>query len=195
MPRGKIEIVPRGWDHADWVGPYYPPDLPRAWRLSYFANEFPGVLVPADVWPNVASEAMAGWARDVLDRFHIYLELPDAGEARDLRRASALLSDSLAGLVLGAGRPPPAAGELPLYRAAGTLGRSVLGRVGDQAAGLATEIQDFPGADLRAARSWLEALARASPASSPLLVIVGGQPPDLALLRTLAELVRLAGLG
>ena len=39
-----------GWSHSDWEADFYPQDLPSDWRLSYYANEFPVVLVTADEW-------------------------------------------------------------------------------------------------------------------------------------------------
>ena len=36
----------RDWEHPAWNQEFYPDDLPEDWRLSYYANEFPVVLVP-----------------------------------------------------------------------------------------------------------------------------------------------------
>jgi hypothetical protein len=138
---------------------------------------------------------MADWARDVVNRFHFYLELPDVGEARDLQQARDLLGHCLAGLVLASGRPLPRADDLLLYRKLDTLGPSESSRIGDRVPALATEIQKLSGSNLRAARDWLEGLVRSYPTSSPILVIVGGEHPDFGTLRDLTELVCLAGLG
>jgi len=35
-----------GWDHGHWCGPFYDPDLPTDWRLTYYANLLRAVLVP-----------------------------------------------------------------------------------------------------------------------------------------------------
>lgn len=30
----------RDWRHPDWVGPFYPPDMPEDWQLAYYAGQF-----------------------------------------------------------------------------------------------------------------------------------------------------------
>lgn len=74
-----IEVIARGWDRSDWYGEFYPEDLPEDWRLSYFANAFQSVLVPAASWRGASGERLAQWAEDVPDRFRFYLEV-DASE-------------------------------------------------------------------------------------------------------------------
>lgn len=34
-----------GWLHENWVGAYYPEDMPEEWRLSFYVNDFNGVLL------------------------------------------------------------------------------------------------------------------------------------------------------
>jgi hypothetical protein len=41
-----------GWEHDAWNGGFYPEDLPADWRLGYYGNEFPVVLIPAIKWPD-----------------------------------------------------------------------------------------------------------------------------------------------
>ena len=36
-------------------------DLPQDWRLSYYANEFTGVLVPEPVWRAADPSIIGGW--------------------------------------------------------------------------------------------------------------------------------------
>ncbi|MCB1902616.1 MAG: hypothetical protein KDI18_00590 [Gammaproteobacteria bacterium] len=72
----------RGWDHAGWHGIFYPDDLPVDWRLSYYANEFAGVLVPEAVWRAADPVEIKHWCGDVADGFLFFLEtavtpLPD----------------------------------------------------------------------------------------------------------------------
>jgi hypothetical protein len=70
-----IEVIARGWERSDWWGEFYPEDLPEDWRLSYFANAFQSVLVPAASWREAPRGRLAQWAEDVPDRFRFYLEL------------------------------------------------------------------------------------------------------------------------
>lgn len=62
-----------GWQHAHWQDTYYPHDLPDEWRLSFYANEFPAVLVPQDQWREQWPQ-LADWAEDVPDAFRFYLQ-------------------------------------------------------------------------------------------------------------------------
>ena len=65
-----------GWDHDGWSGTFYPDDLPQEWRLSYYANEFSGVLIPSAVWGSGGEALWGGWQDDVPEDFLFYLEQP-----------------------------------------------------------------------------------------------------------------------
>jgi hypothetical protein len=39
-----------GWDREDWVGCYYPEDLPEDWRLAYLANDADAVMLRPAEW-------------------------------------------------------------------------------------------------------------------------------------------------
>ena len=100
MPEPLLDIVTRGWDLPGWAGSFYPPDLPSEWRLSYFANEFPAVLVPAGSWVRATAEQLGEWAEDAPTDFRFYLELPP--RERDmgaLPRAVSALGARLSGWV------------------------------------------------------------------------------------------------
>jgi len=64
-----------GWDQDRWLEELYPPDLPYEWRLSYYANEFPVVLVPDSYWLKAELPDTGQWLDDVPDhfRFHIHV--------------------------------------------------------------------------------------------------------------------------
>ena len=70
----RLIVGARGWDHADWNGTFYPEDLPDDWRLSYYANEFRGVLLPETVWRTVGPREIAIWCDDVADGFLFFLQ-------------------------------------------------------------------------------------------------------------------------
>lgn len=118
----------RGWLHDAWAEAFYPEDLPGDWRLSYYSNEFRGVLVPADYWDWAGAEEVADWVEDVAAPFRFFLEPPaqltgaaDSG-ARDeclrdfLQRAAPLCEGGNAVL-------------LDARTAAGTSSRSLVGLV------------------------------------------------------------------
>jgi hypothetical protein len=70
----KLIVGARGWDHAGWHDTFYPEDLPEDWRLSYYANEFAGVLLPEALWRVTGPETISGWCDDVPDDFLFFLE-------------------------------------------------------------------------------------------------------------------------
>jgi len=63
-----------GWSHSDWCADFYPQDLPVEWRLSYYANEFPVVLVTAAEW-NLAEADATHWCEDTDASFHFVVEI------------------------------------------------------------------------------------------------------------------------
>ncbi len=66
-----IRVGACGWDQADWTGSFYPDDLPEDWRLSYYANEFPCILIPEEVW-RANDVDLQQWAEDVPEDFRFY---------------------------------------------------------------------------------------------------------------------------
>jgi uncharacterized protein YecE (DUF72 family) len=78
---GRLRVGAVGWDHAHWLETYYPHDLPVEWRLGFYANEFPAVLVPQNQWREQWQQ-LADWAEDVPDEFRFYLQ----GETSDTQQ-------------------------------------------------------------------------------------------------------------
>ncbi|WP_172600456.1 DUF72 domain-containing protein [Sulfurivermis fontis] len=70
-------IASLGWDHAGWSGTFYPDDLPPEWRLTYYANEFRAVVVPAALWRRADVATAAQWAADTAEGFRFLLEGAD----------------------------------------------------------------------------------------------------------------------
>ena len=104
----RLRIGAWGWEHESWDSSFYPGGLPPEWRLTYYANAFRGVLVPAERLAASTEAEVAGWAGDVHSEFLFFAELAPSGEA-DLDawlRRVAPLGERLGGLVLqsGAGR-------------------------------------------------------------------------------------------
>ncbi len=65
-----------GWDHDAWAGGFYPADLPRDWRLSYYCTGLRSVLVPEASWVGVTPADTAVWAEDSYPEFRFVLALP-----------------------------------------------------------------------------------------------------------------------
>ena len=63
-----------GWSHTGWLAEFYPQDLPVDWCLSYYANEFPVVLVTAEEW-NLSEAAVSQWCEDTDVSFRFVVEI------------------------------------------------------------------------------------------------------------------------
>ncbi len=45
-----MELVPYNILDPVWLRDFYPSDLPEAWRLEYYANEYRMLFIPTDWW-------------------------------------------------------------------------------------------------------------------------------------------------
>lgn len=73
--RCDIDVAARGWDHDAWCGDFFPLDLPRQWRLAFYANHFRSVLVPGRVLLPAESADLGDWHRDTHEEFRFFLEI------------------------------------------------------------------------------------------------------------------------
>lgn len=71
-------IGTRGWEHAPWLGDFYPGELPPDWRFCYYSNSLRSVLVPQEIWPATDRAQVAQWAADSDPAFRFVIELPAA---------------------------------------------------------------------------------------------------------------------
>jgi hypothetical protein len=165
-----IDIVVRGWDPPGWVDTFYPEDLPQEWRLTYFSNEFPAVLVPLSRWMAPDAERLGDWANNVHSRFRFYLELEspfsEAG-IDSLDRAISVLGNRVAGLV-GKGNTSRRL-AVPLYF---WQDQTAPDMTGISAVACTTP---RPGMDLRSARAWLESFSRFLSGRCGLVVLAGDE--------------------
>ncbi len=182
---GRVEIVTRGWDLPGDGRDFYPRDLPPDWRLTFFSNAFPAVLVPATLWIQASPRLRRGWAEDVHDGFRFYLELPVAGDpAAELRSAAEALGDRLAGVV---GSTDPAPGSGILFLRWQEDPSAIDG--GPSAVSCPVDSYDR---DLRRARAWLETFVQRL-AGSDGLVVLDGAKADASALRRWLDLAWLLG--
>lgn len=108
-----LELAACGWLPADWSRMFYPEDLPEAWQVSYYANEFDCVLLPANGW-NLPPTQASFWQNEVTTDFRFYLEITPQlfqsaswSQVRDA--VEAYLAPQLQGLLL----PEAVMGVLP----------------------------------------------------------------------------------
>ncbi len=75
-----LQVGTNGWEHDEWLGVFYPDDLPESWRLDYFSNAFNVVLVPQQAWLSWSQETLQTIAESVGSDFGFYFALHDAFE-------------------------------------------------------------------------------------------------------------------
>lgn len=87
----RIFIGSAGWQHDAWQGNFYPEDLPEDWRLGYYANEFPVVLLTeAD---RRALDDIASLPEACREGFIFVIEADLSASALDVEQAISLLQD------------------------------------------------------------------------------------------------------
>ena len=92
-----------GWSHSNWVADFYPEDLPLDWRLSYYANEFPVVLVTEEEWRLPEADATS-WCEESEESFRFVLELTatTVEEVQSQLHRAAAVADRCVGSLLRA---------------------------------------------------------------------------------------------
>jgi hypothetical protein len=62
------------WRRPDWVGPFYPEDMPEDWRWAYFNNQFSCVWLPFRDWSAITAASAEAMARDTRPGFRFLFE-------------------------------------------------------------------------------------------------------------------------
>lgn len=92
-PLPDLLVTTRGWQHPDWDSSFYPDDMPDDWRLSYFANNFAGVLVSAEECEKLDIATAQAWLDELEGDFDFYLEADVSAGLKEL------LADRLVGVL------------------------------------------------------------------------------------------------
>ena len=88
-PAAVIRIGTQGWNHAAWVGSFYPPESRASDFLSIYARAFDTVEVDATLYSAPSAATLRGWADRVPADFTFALKMPqDVTHDRRLRDAS-----------------------------------------------------------------------------------------------------------
>lgn len=77
---GRMLLGTVGWERADWLSAYYPADLPREWRLAYYANDCSCVFLPAASWCAVARDLLEEPMQEAPDHLCYFLQAPTHGD-------------------------------------------------------------------------------------------------------------------
>lgn len=188
MSAEHLELGARGWRHASWCGSYYPDDLPEDWQLSYYANEFRVVLVPADYWQWPNGYEVDEWIDAVDEGFRFYLEYPhleNLDEQRHFQAQCEVLGEFLGGVVVENGVELTAMGlSCPVV---------CPGKQDDE---LCIGLLDEGFEDLRGVRDWLTSFDEQNDCSSRRVFITGsgGESVPMEALMKVKTITEMMGL-
>lgn len=182
-----VLIGARGWRHPGWQNSFYPDDLPQDWQLTYYSNEFPMVVIREQEWMQI--EDMTDLRKECTKGFQFLVEWPVLAVTENLSSQFIdriqQLGSQCAGVIIPAQQEPLLAHcrswlpeTIPCY---------FEGALASETNGL---INISAGTSLKELRLLLESALRLS-VSSPVPVIVEGEPPDIELLRNAETLLGL----
>lgn len=69
-----MRVGTSGYDYLPWVGPFYPPGLPRGQLLRHYATRFDTVEINYSFHKKPTVEIVQGWAAQVPDDFRFALK-------------------------------------------------------------------------------------------------------------------------
>ena len=71
-----IHVGTSGYNYPEWKGSFYPPDLPAARMLPYYADRFSTVEINYTFYRMPTAKLVAGWAAQVPPHFTFTLKAP-----------------------------------------------------------------------------------------------------------------------
>ena len=184
-----LRVGSYGWRHDHWRPNFYDDDLPEDWRLTFYANEFNTVLVPASYLDE--SRDIEQWCEDVNEGFQFYCEWPEHMDSTDaLVEELSSMGEKLGGILLNSNIQLKI--DCPVY--SWQANDDLTGiwqphhRLQSDLAVLAIKQHD-----LRQQRQWLEEFEQDS-AGCCRALLLSDAVPDIKKLQELKTLVELKGL-
>jgi len=101
-----ILIGTSGYNYPEWKGSFYPPDLPAAKMLPYYASRFPTVEINYTFYRMPTPKLIAGWRAQVPPAFRFTLKAPKR-ITHDKRLRAAEVAESLQGFITAASELGP----------------------------------------------------------------------------------------
>ncbi|WP_319557995.1 hypothetical protein [Thiomicrorhabdus sp.] len=98
-----LTLGAKGWQRENWLGTFYPDDMPEEWQLDYYANEFRALLVPFFVWSQWDDEQIEeidGALENPFACCFELLDLPDIEVTRKLESLKTVLGSRAFAVVL-----------------------------------------------------------------------------------------------
>jgi hypothetical protein len=197
-----------GWEYAAWEESFYPEDLPSDWRLSFYSNEFPVVLLPASRLAEAATPEVTEWLEETHAKFRFVLQLDRPLDAELQARLEILrpkllavvvprdqavaLPESLAGLPQVMEKATDKSCELHLQAG---LGHCWDGH-GAPCWGDDIALVCLSAGDYKDMRQLKEVIASCQPAleeGRQLVLLFEGEAPDIEVMRNARTIVELLG--
>jgi len=102
MKKSKLQmrVGSRGWQYSDWVGEFYPDDLPEDWRFSFYSNEFHSILVPYEALAQYEVDDWVDWAEDTQKNFSFYVEIAGTASWNEVEPYLDALGTQLKGVIV-----------------------------------------------------------------------------------------------
>lgn len=185
-----------GWNHPEWCEQFYPDDLPSEWRLTYYANEFSLVLLPASEWMSGDRELFCGWRADVSDTFQFILDVTgvdpaDSQVLAQLQCCVSALGERLAGVVSWSALPQRVCEQLRILLGDGAFLATAMAcssvdpavRLSDDRAALCVLVSSEVGRDLQRLRLVFDALIEQFAAVPAICLFISGVPPEVKVMR------------
>ncbi|MFQ6674417.1 MAG: DUF72 domain-containing protein [Fidelibacterota bacterium] len=72
----KLFLGTSGWSYDDWVGNFYPPELPKNKLLIHYSTVYNTVEIDSTFYAIPAKGVVKNWARMVPDGFHFSVKAP-----------------------------------------------------------------------------------------------------------------------
>jgi uncharacterized protein YecE (DUF72 family) len=101
-----ILIGTSGYNYPEWKGSFYPPDLPAAKFLPYYAGKFPTVEINYTFYRMPTPKLIAGWRAQVPESFRFTLKAPKR-ITHDRRLRAAEVAEALEGFMAAANELGP----------------------------------------------------------------------------------------
>ena len=101
-----------GWQYPQWDETYYPEGIPEDWRLAYYGNEYPVVLVPVAYWTQ-GMPAIESWLQESDHSPRFVCEWPaswDGPAQAEVQAMVATLGERVAAILVPLSMRPEAAG-------------------------------------------------------------------------------------
>ena len=101
-----ILVGTSGYNYPEWKGSFYPPDLPAAKMLPYYAGKFPTVEINYTFYRMPTPKLIAGWRAQVPAGFRFTLKAPKR-ITHDKRLRAAEVVESVNGFITAASELGP----------------------------------------------------------------------------------------